>query len=171
MNNIKNENWKKITGAFLDENFLINFLSPKEYFSFLGSTYDFKRDDIENRISNYSKFLGTDILESNKFIREYSRGNKQKIGITGALFTKPDFVILDEPFNHLDPTSRIHLEKIIKNHNSNTKASMIVSSHDIAHITNIADKVILLENGEIKNIYTDMSIVKEELVSYFTPED
>jgi ABC-type multidrug transport system ATPase subunit len=107
----------------------------------------------------------------NKYIREYSRGNKQKIGITGALFAEPEFVILDEPFNHLDPTSRILLEQIIKNYNKNKRTSMIISSHDIAHITNIADKVVLLENGSIKNIFTDMSIVKEELISYFTPDN
>nr|NQU91529.1 ABC transporter ATP-binding protein [Bacteroidota bacterium] len=107
------DNWKKTTGSFLDDNFLIDFLTPEEYFEFLAGIYKLSKGDLEDFYHDYEAFFNNEILGKSKYIRDLSRGNQQKVGIAAALLTKPDLLVLDEPFNGLDPTTQIRLINLL----------------------------------------------------------
>jgi len=164
----KNDDWKKITGSYLDTNFLIEFLTAEEFLYFTGEAYQLSNKEIDNRKTIFEKFLTNEITGNNKNIHEFSSGNKQKIGIVSAMIINPDILILDEPFNFLDPTSQFELKRLLRELNVKLKTTMVISSHNIEHILDLSSRIVLLEKGEIvKNIYNDSKSAKDELRHYF----
>jgi ABC-2 type transport system ATP-binding protein len=162
--------WKEYTGAFLDEGFLIDFLSPEEYFDFIGSLHSLSKDDVKKKLEKYSDFFNKEIIGKKKFIRDLSKGNQKKVGIVGALFFEPEIIILDEPFPHLDPTSVIRLKKIIKEE-KNKQTTILISSHDLNHVTEICDRIAVLEKGLIIHDLETNATTLKDLEVYFTPEE
>ena len=112
----QSEDWKLRVGAYMDESFLIDYLTPEEYFQFCGHIYGFDAATLHERIHRYERFLGNEILTEKKYIRNLSAGNKQKMGIVTALLHNPELVILDEPFNFLDPTSQSLLKHLLQHY-------------------------------------------------------
>lgn len=161
-----NENWKNITGSYLDEGFLIDFLSPLEYFSFVGNLYGLNKEDIELFIQSHSEFLGDDILQNKKLIRNLSKGNKSKVGVISALIGSPEIIILDEPFANLDPSSQMRLREMI-NTLKEQKVTILISSHDLNHVTEVCNRIILLEDGNIKIDKATTPDTLKELETYF----
>jgi len=165
----RTEKWKDYTSSYLDEGFLIDFLTPEEYFHFIGEEYGFTRTEIDGRLSDYKGFFNDEILgQRKKFIREFSKGNKQKIGIVSALITDPQVIILDEPFNSLDPTSQILLKRILVDYNKKSNATIIISSHDLNHITDVSHRIVLIEKGLIIRDLQNDGGALAELESYFS---
>ena len=163
----KQEDWKMITGSYLDEGFLIDYLSPSEYFSFVGRLHGWTEDDYSRFYHSLEGFCADDILHGKKPIRSLSQGNKNKIGIIASLMGDPELVILDEPFAHLDPSSQIILKRLIKKINSDRGTTMLISSHDLMHVTEICNRIVLLEEGLIlKDLHTAGGTLGE-LEEYF----
>ena len=102
MNPAQCEDWKHFVGAYVNEGFLIDFLSPEEYFLFVGKVNDIPEETVKTTIEQYTEFLTDEIIGAGKLIRDLSAGNRQKVGIVSALLAQPKIVILDEPFNFLD---------------------------------------------------------------------
>lgn len=162
--------WKEYTGSFLDDSFLIDFLSPEEYFDFIGSLHSLSKDEVKMKLEKYSDFFNDEIVGRKKFIRDLSKGNQKKVGIVGALFFEPEVIILDEPFPHLDPTSVIRLKKIIKEE-KNKQTTILISSHDLNHVTEICDRIAVLEKGLIIHDLKTSATTLKDLEAYFTPEE
>lgn len=95
----QSEDWKSITGAFIDDGFLIDYLTPEEYFYFIGKMYGLKKEEVDERLIPFERFMSGEVIGHKKLIRNYSAGNKQKIGIISAMLHYPQLLILDEPFN------------------------------------------------------------------------
>ena len=129
----KSEDWKLQTGAFIDNSFLIDFLTAEEYFEFVGKVSGMTREQVAERLKTFETFMGDEIMGQKKYIRDFSAGNKQKIGIVAALLSSPQLVILDEPFNFLDPSSQNQLKRILTEFNRSTGSTVIVSSHNLQH--------------------------------------
>jgi ABC-2 type transport system ATP-binding protein len=165
----KSENWKDYTASYLDEGFLIDFLTPQEYFYFIGEEYGYTRSEIDTRLADFKNFFNDEILgQRKKYIRDFSKGNKQKIGIVSSFITDPQVLILDEPFNSLDPTSQIVLKRLLSDYNKNTNATIVISSHDLNHITDVCKRIALIEKGIIiKDIQNDGKALAE-LEHYFS---
>ncbi len=162
------ETWKNFITAYLDESFLIDFLTPKEFFSFIAKVNNIEELDLDKQLNDFHSFLGEEILNGKKYIRELSAGNKQKVGIAAALVPCPQFVILDEPFNFLDPSSQNHLKKLLIEYKKKYQASILISSHNLHHTTDISDRIILMENGKIlKNIDKVTGDSIRDLENYF----
>jgi len=161
------ENWKKITGSFLDENFLIDFLTPEEYFEFLAGVHHISKGDLENFYAEFETFFNGEVLGKKKYIRDLSKGNQQKVGIAAALLSKPEILVLDEPFNGLDPTTQIRLIKLLNHLKETAGTTMLISSHDLNHITDVCDRIVVLHEGKIhKDIRKNDNTLKE-LEDYF----
>jgi len=168
INPAETEAWKKFTGAYIDEGFLIDFLTPEEYFEFVGKTSGMTKEDVAERLKDFEAFMGGEILEQKKYIRNFSAGNKQKIGIISALLNSPQLVILDEPFNFLDPTSQNVLKKLLEDYSRETGATVLISSHNLQHTINISTRVALLEHGSIiRDIRNVDGSADAELEEYF----
>ena len=141
--------WKAFTGSFLDGSFLIDFYTPEEFFDFIAEAYGFSQEELANRLRTYETLMNGEILGKGKLIHDHSNGNRQKIGIIGAMLVNPRVLILDEPFNYLDPSSQIVVAKLIREMNRETGATVLVSSHNLTSINDLCDRLLLLEKGHL----------------------
>ena len=171
VNPVESEAWKKDVGAYIDDGFLIDFLTPEEYFAFLGKISGMTQEDVDQRLQAYERFAGGEIFGQKKLIRNLSAGNKQKVGIISALLRKPKTVILDEPFNFLDPTSQLVLKHLITDYARETGATVIISSHNLQHTVEISTRIALLEHGQIiRDLPNEDGSATAELQEYFAAE-
>lgn len=165
------EEWKNITGAFIDDGFLIDYLTPEEYFYFVGKMYGLKKDTVDERVAKFERFMNGEVIGQKKLIRNFSAGNKQKVGIISAMLHEPQVLILDEPFNFLDPSSQSIIKHILKNYNEETGATVLISSHNLNHTVDICPRIALLENGKIiRDIDNKDNSAEKELEDYFNVE-
>lgn len=160
--------WKRFTGSYLDEGFLIDFLTPEEYFEFLADINGLSKGDVKEFYAVYEEFFNNEVLAKKKFIRELSSGNQKKVGIAAALMTKPELVILDEPFNSLDPTTQIRLTNLLKNLQEDKNVTTLISSHDLSHVTEVCERIVVLETGDIVQDIKTTSTTLKDLEKYFS---
>jgi ABC-2 type transport system ATP-binding protein len=166
----ESEDWKSFTSAFLDESFLISYLLPEEYFYFIGDLRGVSKREVDSFLNQFEDLFNGEILGGKKYIRDLSKGNQKKVGIIAALIGSPKIIILDEPFANLDPTTQIRLKKIIKKLAQEKETTILVSSHDLQDVTEVSERIVLLEKGKIvRDIKTDSKTLKE-LEEYFTKE-
>ncbi|MEC7478950.1 MAG: ABC transporter ATP-binding protein [Bacteroidota bacterium] len=166
----KSEDWKKFSSAYLDESFLIGYLMPEEYFYFIAELRGVRKTELDNFLNQFEDLFNGEILGGKKYIRDLSKGNQKKVGIVAALIGSPSVVILDEPFANLDPTTQIRLKKIIKKLSTEKEVTVLISSHDLQDVTEVSERIVLLEKGKIvKDIKTSKETLKE-LESYFTKD-
>ena len=165
------EDWKQSTGAYIDDGFLIDYLSPEEYFAFLGKISGLPQKEVEERLVMFERLAGGEVFGQKKLIRNLSAGNKQKVGIIAAMLRRPELVVLDEPFNFLDPTSQNVLKHLLKEYHQQTGATILVSSHNLQHTIDVSTRIALLEKGRIiKDLTNENGSVKEALTDYFGGE-
>jgi ABC-2 type transport system ATP-binding protein len=161
------EDWKPFTSAFLDESFLIGYLTAEEYFYFIGDLRGQNKADVNALLLKHEEFFNDEILRNKKYLRDLSKGNQKKVGIIATLIGNPKVVILDEPFANLDPTTVSRLKKIIKELAENPDITVLVSSHDLQHTVEVCDRIVALNKGEIvKDIVTSAETL-EELEAFF----
>jgi len=161
------EDWKPFTSAFIDESFLIGYLTPEEYFYFIGELRGENKADIDALLAKYEDFFHGEILGQKKYLRDLSKGNQKKAGIVASFIGSPEVIILDEPFANLDPTTQIRLKQIIKDLATNNNSTVLVSSHDLMHVTEVCERIVVLNKGEIvKDIQTSTETL-QELESFF----
>ena len=160
VNPAKMEDWKQYTGAYIDDSFLIDFLLPEEYFEFIAKVCGIDNDTMRQRLDEMERFMGGEIMGKKKLIRDYSAGNKQKIGIVAA--------ILDEPFNFLDPSSQNILKQMLTHYNQTTGATVLLSSHNLQHTVDVSSRIVLLEHGVVvKDLANSNGCADKELEHYF----
>lgn len=160
--------WKDYTGSYLDEGFLIDYLTPEEYFYYIGSLYQLSRVDVDQKLDGYKDFFNDEILGKKKYIRDLSKGNQCKVGVVACLMQQPEIIMLDEPFANIDPSTQIRLKNILKGIQKDARCTTIVSSHDLNHVTDVCQRILLMEKGKIiKDIRTDSNTLSE-LESYFS---
>lgn len=156
------EDWKPFTSAFIDESFLIGYLTPEEYFYFIGELRGQNKADVDALVAEYEDFFHGEILGQKKYLRDLSKGNQKKAGIVAALIGNPEVIILDEPFANLDPTTQIRLKGIVKNLAEKQGVTVLISSHDLMHVTDVCERIVVLEKGEIvKDLVTSQATLKE----------
>ena len=149
INPAKSEEWKQFTGAYIDEAFLIEFLTPEEYFQFVAQANGMTQEETDERLKPFEHFMQGEILGQKKLIRDLSAGNKQKVGIISTMLSRPDLIILDEPFNYLDPSSQIVVARLIREMNRDRGTTVLVSSHNLNSISDICGRILLLEKGSL----------------------
>jgi len=166
-NVVRSESWKEYTGSYLDDGFLVDFLTPEEYFSFIADIYGLTEGDIAAFFTDFEEFFNNEILDKKKLIRDFSNGNRQRIGIAGALMPQPEILILDEPFNSLDPTTQIRLKKMLRKLKEEKGVTMLISSHDLNHITEVCERIVVLHEGKaVHDLRTNQDTLKV-LEEYF----
>jgi len=163
----QSEDWKAFTGSFIDESFLIGYLTPEEYFEFIGDLRGMNTADVAKFLAQFDEFFNGEIVGKKKYLRDLSKGNQKKAGIVATMMGDPKVVILDEPFANLDPTTQIRLKQIIKNLTENKEVTVLVSSHDLTHVTEVCERIVVLDKGAVvKDIQRSEETLKE-LESYF----
>lgn len=166
----QSEEWKPFTSSFIDESFLIGYLTPEEYFNFIGELRNQNKADITAFLKGFEDFFNGEILGRRKYLRDLSKGNQKKVGIVAALIGNPEVIILDEPFANLDPTTQIRLKSLIRELSENTEVTMLISSHDLIHVTEVCERIVVLDKGEIVNDIKTSEATLKELEQYFSGE-
>lgn len=160
--------WKKYTGSFVDKGFLIDYYTPEEFFDFIAGVYGIDSATLAERLQGFESLMRDEIMGTGKLIRDFSEGNRQKIGIIGAMIVNPKILILDEPFNYLDPSSQINIARIIHEVNLQHGTTVLISSHNLNFISEICNRIILMEKGVIlKDLTNADEAAAKELQSYF----
>jgi ABC-2 type transport system ATP-binding protein len=161
------EGWKNYTAAYLDEGFLIGYLTPEEYFYFVGKLNNRSKADVDEFLKSFDLFFDGSVLKSGKYIRDLSKGNQFKVGIAACLLQDTEILILDEPFANLDPSTQMRLIKMLKEMQEHRRMTIFISSHDLNHITDVCSRILLMEKGKIiKDQHTTEETLKE-LELYF----
>jgi ABC-2 type transport system ATP-binding protein len=164
----ESETWKNFTGSFIDESFLIGYLTAEEYFQFIGDLRGMNTAEVTAFIAKFEDFFNDEIIGKKKYLRDLSKGNQKKAGIVAALMGNPEVVILDEPFANLDPTTQIRLKQVIKKLTDNSNITVLISSHDLTHVTEVCERIVVLDKGVVvKDISTSAETLKE-LELYFS---
>lgn len=164
------ESWKSKVGAFIDESFLIGYLTPEEYFYFLGELRGVNKTQVDSFLNNFTDLFNGEIIQAGKYIRDLSKGNQKKVGIVGALIGSPEIVILDEPFANLDPSTQIKLKYLIKKWAMKGETTFLISSHDLSHTTEVCNRIVVLNKGVVvKDLQTNPETLKE-LEDYFASQ-
>ncbi|TYC15681.1 ABC transporter ATP-binding protein [Bizionia gelidisalsuginis] len=158
----ESEDWKPFTSSFIDESFLIGYLTAEEYFYFIGDLRHQTKADVDTLLAQFADFFNGEILKQKKYLRDLSKGNQKKAGIVAALIGNPEVIILDEPFANLDPTTQIRLKQIIKELARSKGVTILISSHDLSHVTDVCERIVVLEKGAvIKDLKTSPATLKE----------
>ncbi|WP_026897229.1 ABC transporter ATP-binding protein [Daejeonella oryzae] len=162
------DSWKDYTASFLDEGFLIDYLTPEEYFYFTGGLHDLSKAHIDSELIKFTDFFNGEILNRGKYIRDLSKGNQCKVGVASCLLQNPEVLMLDEPFANIDPSTQIRLKNMIRDINREKHLTTIISSHDLNHVTDVCERILLMEKGMIiKDIETNQNTLLE-LEEYFS---
>jgi len=164
----KSEEWKDFTGAYIDESFIIGYLTPDEYFDFIGELRNMNKNDISLFLDKFESFFNGEILGRKKYIRDLSKGNQKKVGVVGAFMGQPDLVVLDEPFANLDPTSQYKLRGLIKEYAAGGEKTLLISSHDLDHVADVCTRIVILEKGEIVKDVPKTETTLADLEEFFT---
>lgn len=163
----KTEDWKRRVGAYLDEHMLLSYLTPDEYFQTLRKVYGLSQQDLEQHLEKFKELFNDEIIGKNKYIRDLSKGNLKKVGIAAAMMGNPEVVMLDEPFENLDPSSQVRLKRLVMQETQESNKTFLISSHDLNHVTEICSRIVLLEKGKVIKDMTDKAQMMEELNAYF----
>lgn len=167
----ESEDWKPFTSSFIDESFLIGYLTAEEYFYFIGDLRGVSKSEVDHLLAGFSDFFHGEILNQKKYLRDLSKGNQKKVGIVATFIGNPEIIILDEPFANLDPTTQIRLKKIIKDLAAERNVTILISSHDLMHVTEVCERIVVLSKGQIvKDTQTSEATLKE-LEAYFGQEE
>ena len=166
----ESEDWKPFTSSFIDESFLIGYLTPEEYFYFIGELRNRNKADIDNFLTQFEDFFNGEIIGRKKYLRDLSKGNQKKVGIVAALIGDPEVVILDEPFANLDPTTQFRLKKLLKELSQTAGTTVLISSHDLIHVTEVCERIVVLDKGVIVRDIETSEATLNELEEYFSEE-
>jgi ABC-2 type transport system ATP-binding protein len=163
----KTESWKSQVGTYLDEQMLLAFLTPDEYFETLRKIYGLSEADLQLHLSKFEELFNEEVLGKKKYIRDLSKGNLKKVGIAAAMLGHPQVAFLDEPFENLDPSSQIRLKKLILSELAASKTTFLISSHDLNHVTDLCSRIVLLEKGKVIRDLREKDAMLKELEAYF----
>lgn len=163
----QSEEWKPFTSSFIDESFLIGYLTPEEYFNFIGELRNRNKADVAAFLKDFEDFFNGEILNQKKYLRDLSKGNQKKVGIVAALIGDPEVIILDEPFANLDPSTQIKLKKLIRDLTESSEVTVLISSHDLIHVTEVCERIVVLDKGKVVNDIKTSEATLKELESYF----
>lgn len=161
------EEWKQFTGSYLDENFIVGHLLPEEYFDFIASIHGMSEADLKDKLTGFELLFNGEVMGGKKLIRDLSKGNQKKVGIAAALLFDPQVLVLDEPFANLDPSTQIRLKELLKKLKTDRGVTMLISSHDLSHVTDVCERIVLLEKGCVKEDIRTSGNTLKALENYF----
>ncbi len=164
----KSEDWKELVSAYIDESFTIGYLTPDEYFNFIGELRNMNETDVKAFLDQFADFFKDEIIGKKKYIRDLSKGNQKKVGVVGALMGNTEVIILDEPFANLDPSSQYQLRNIIKEYGKQKDKTILISSHDLDHVADVCSRIVILEKGEVVRDVQKTESTLAELEEFFS---
>ncbi|MCL4146624.1 UNVERIFIED_CONTAM: hypothetical protein GTU68_026073 [Idotea baltica] len=117
-----------------------------DYLAFCAALQGMEKSEIPNRIRQMVRQCGLD-LEKHKFIRELSKGYRQRVGLAQAMIHDPEVLILDEPTTGLDPNQIVEIRELIKS--LGKEKTVILSTHILPEVEATCDRILIINKGKI----------------------
>ena len=163
---VKNSNhFSSFTSAYLDEHFLIEFLTAEEFFYFVGDARNVPKAEVDELMQSFSDVFHGEVLGKRKYLRNFSKGNQKKVGLISTLIGQPELLFWDEPFANLDPRTQLRIKEVVQNYSQNR--TWVISSHDLGHIVDVCTRIVILEKGQIVHDIQRSETSLDELVEIF----
>ena len=162
-----------MAGNFQETDVDVNVAETEQWKDWTGAYIGgISSDELKTFLDRFSHFMADEVIGQKKLIRNLSAGNKQKVGIIAAMLLRPQVLILDEPFNFLDPSSQSAIKHLLTKYNQETGATILISSHNLQHTVDICPRIALLEHGIIiRDIDNRDGQAQTELEDYFQITD
>lgn len=146
--------------GYMPENVpLYKDLTVREFINYMADLRGIKRAEKKEKINKVIDETGLKNVQ-NKLISNISRGYRQRVSLAGALVGNPEILILDEPTVGLDPKQVIEIRNLIKSFKG--KYTVILSSHILSEVSNMCDKIIVINNGKIVKIDSTQNLINSE---------
>ena len=151
---------------------LYDDLTIREFVTYMAELRKIKRKERKEKVQDIIKKVGLEEMQ-HKLIKNLSRGQKQRVSLAGTLIGEPKVLILDEPTVGLDPKQITEIRSLIKDLGRNH--TIILSSHILSEVSQICDKVVIINNGKIVAEDTPENLEKKvsnsKNIVYITVED
>lgn len=148
--------------GYMPENVpLYNDLTVREFINYMAELKNVKRKERKDEVNKVIEETGLQDVQK-KLIKKISRGYKQRVSMAGALVGNPDILILDEPTVGLDPKQITEIRSLIKK--LGKSHTVILSSHILSEVSQICEKVIIINKGKILAIDTPENLEKQTQV-------
>lgn len=120
-----------------------------------------EKERIDNRINVLLDMVGLDPgIYKDRYPSELSGGQQQRIGVIRAMAAEPSIILMDEPFSALDPISREQLQEELNRLQQEIRKTIVFVTHDMDEALKIADKIVLMKDGEIVQVGTPEDILR-----------
>lgn len=146
---------KKMIGYMPENTPLYQELTVREFIDYIAELKRLKKEERKKEVEKLIKDLGLESVE-NKLIKNISRGYKQRVSLAGALVGNPEILILDEPTVGLDPKQVVEIRNLIKS--LRRSHTVLLSSHILSEVTQMCQKVIIIDKGKIVAIDTPKNL-------------
>ncbi|MCL2639360.1 MAG: ABC transporter ATP-binding protein [Phycisphaerales bacterium] len=140
---------RRSIGYLPEETYLYRFLNARQTLDFYARLFNMNRAQRNRAIDFYLEFVGLDPAVRRRQLRTYSKGQARRVGLAQALLNDPELVILDEPTSGLDPLATIEMKKLIKELKRAGK-TVLLSSHQLADVEDVCDRVCILYRGKLE---------------------
>ncbi|MDR0703372.1 MAG: ABC transporter ATP-binding protein [Planctomycetaceae bacterium] len=137
-------------GYLPEESYLYRFLNAEETLDFYGRLFNMSGAVRRQRIAQLISMVGLESARKRQ-LREYSKGMSRRIGLAQALINDPDLILLDEPTSGLDPIGTRNMKDLILDLKRQGK-TVIMSSHLLADVQDVCDRIGILYQGELKEL-------------------
>lgn len=137
-------------GYLPEESYLYRFLNAEETLDFYGRLFNMSGAVRRQRVAQLIKMVGLESAKKRQ-LREYSKGMTRRIGLAQALINDPDMILLDEPTSGLDPIGTRNMKDLILELKAQGK-TVIMSSHLLADVQDVCDRIGILHQGELKEL-------------------
>lgn len=171
IDDLKGEELRKTIGYVIQSIGLFPHMNVKRNIATVPNLLKWDKDRIDKRIDEMLKLVGLKPENyKDKIPSELSGGEAQRIGVARALASDPDILLMDEPFGAVDPINRLRLQKEFRQIQRKLKKTVVFVTHDIDEALILADRICLMNHGEIVQIDTPEKIVlnpKNDFVKKF----
>ncbi|NRT72157.1 ABC transporter ATP-binding protein [Clostridium beijerinckii] len=151
-------------GYVIQQTGLFPHLTIRENIEMIPKVEKLNKASIEKRTLELMDMVG---LNSNDFLDRYptelSGGQQQRVGVARAFATNPEIILMDEPFSALDPITRVQLQEELIDLQSKLKRTIVFVTHDMDEAIKIADKICIMNKGEIVQYDTPENILKNPI--------
>ncbi len=150
---------KSRIGYLPEESYLYRYLNSRETLDFFGNLFHLSRGERDNRAAQLLEMVGLSQVHT-RSVGEFSKGMQRRIGLAQALINDPDLVMLDEPTSGLDPIGCREIKDLILALSRRGK-TVILSSHLLADVEDVCDRVVILYGGRVQAMGTLKELLSE----------
>lgn len=155
-------------GYVIQQTGLFPHMTIRENIEIIAHAEKRPEDEITKRTAELLDMVGMDESFLDRYPNELSGGQQQRVGVARAFALDPDIILMDEPFSALDPITRNSLQEELVSLQEKVQKTIVFVTHDMSEAIKIADKICIMDKGEIIQYDTPENILKNPANDFVT---